>query len=243
MRIAAIIQARMGSTRLPGKVLADLAGQPMLARVVNRTARAKTLDKVVVATTTDSADAVIADLCAQNCWPFFRGDRDDVLDRYCQAAKAHGAEVVVRITSDCPFIDPEIIDRVVRVFLEKNPDYASNTLKRTYPRGLDVEVVTLVSLIRACHECSDPYQRVHVTPYICQNPHLFQIISVTSEADYSDHRWTVDTPEDLEFARAVYLQLSDKDAFTWRDVLNILAEEPALKKINRYTQQKSIREG
>jgi len=164
MRIVAIIQARMGSTRLPGKVLLDLAGEPVLARVVNRTQRATMLDEIVIATTTESRDEAIVELCSSRDWAYFRGSEDDVLDRYYQAAKKHHAEVVVRITSDCPLIEPEIIDLVIWKFLEEDSlDYVSNILSpRTFPRGLDVETMTFEALKRAWQEDKNPAWREHV---------------------------------------------------------------------------------
>jgi spore coat polysaccharide biosynthesis protein SpsF len=161
MNIVAVIQARMGSTRLPGKVLRDIGGKTMLARVVRRMQCAASLSQVVVATTTSPADKAIVAECERLGIPAFRGDEQDVLDRYYQAAQAHRADVVVRVTSDCPLIDPGVVDEVVRAFLDAEPDYASNTLERTYPRGLDTEVMTMAALARAWREAQEPYQHAH----------------------------------------------------------------------------------
>lgn len=242
MKTAAVIQARMTSTRLPGKVLADLAGQPVLARVVNRTTRAQLLDDVVVATTASTTDDIIAETCAERGWNSFRGDENDVLDRYYRAAREYQAEIVVRVTADCPLVDPEVIDRVIGTFLRTGPDYASNTLRRTYPLGLDVEVMSLECLTCAWREATEPWHRVHVTPYIYNNPHRFRLVSVTGETDCSGYRWTVDTHEDLEFARAVYTRLRKDDTFSWRDVLKLLSQEPQLLEINRCVPKKSPQE-
>ena len=244
LRIVAITQARMGSTRLPGKVLMDIGGETMLARVINRTLRAKSLAMVVVATTTLEQDDVILDHVGRLGIDTFRGDEEDVLSRYYEAAKFFDAEVIVRITSDCPLIEPEIIDNVVLAFLNVYPavDYASNTLQRTYPEGLDVEVVSFAALKRAWHEATETYQRVHVMPYIYESPDLFHLLSVTGEVDYSGYRWTVDTLEDLEFVRAVYAALNNNDTFTWHDVLKLLAEKPKLVELNRHVQQKPLKE-
>jgi len=243
MRVVAIIQARMGSTRLPGKVLKDIGGRTMLARVVGRVGRASLVDEVIVASTIAPADDVIMAECAHLETPCFRGSEEDVLDRYYRAAHAHQAEAVVRVTADCPLIEPEIVDRAVRAFLDHQPDYASNTLERTYPRGLDVELVDKDALDRAWHEATLDYQRVHVTPYIYQNPSLFRLLSITAEANYSHHRWTVDTLEDLEFTRSVYARLDPEDSFTWHDVLALLKQEPDLVELNRHVGQKSLQEG
>lgn len=232
----------MGSTRLPGKVLKDLCGATVLARVVNRTRRATLLDEIVVATTVKPADEAIVQECERLSVACFRGDEADVLDRYCRAAQHFSAEVIVRITSDCPLIDPKIIDKTVRAFLEERPDYASNTCVPTYPRGLDTEVMTLAALQLACANAIHPYQRSHVTPYIYENPKKFRILSVMGDKDNSAHRWTVDTPEDLEFVLAVYSRFRD-DRFLLSDVLKLMEREPQLAEINRDVKQKSVCEG
>jgi spore coat polysaccharide biosynthesis protein SpsF len=150
---------------------------------------------------------------------------------------------VVRITSDCPLIDPEITDKTVAAFLDARPDYASNVLIRRYPRGLDTEVMTVNALERAWRNAIQPYQRAHVTPYIYQNPGEFRILSVTGEVDFSNHRWTVDTPEDLEFIRALYARVEDSRNFGWHDILRILDREPELMEMNRLVMQKALHEG
>jgi spore coat polysaccharide biosynthesis protein SpsF len=186
--IIAIIQARMSSSRLPGKALADLAGEPMLVRVVNRTSRARSVSQVVVATTDQVSDDPIAMLCTARGYPCFRGNLYDVLDRYYQAAKAHSAQVIVRITADCPVIDPVLIDTSISAFLGTSPftpsgefvppwDFAANRLpppwKRTYPIGLDIEVCSFIALERAWREADQPHQREHVMPYLYQNSPVF----------------------------------------------------------------------
>jgi spore coat polysaccharide biosynthesis protein SpsF len=243
VRVIAIIQARLGSTRLPGKVLQDIGGATMLARVVRRAQRATSLSQVVVATTTSPADEAIVAECAHLGVPIFRGDEQDVLDRYYRAAQAYQAQVVVRITSDCPLIDPGVVDKVVGAFLDARPDYASNCLERTYPRGLDTEVMTLAALERTWLQAGEPYQRAHVTPYLYQNPDLFKLLSVTGDWDHSHYRWTVDTPEDLAFVREVYDRLGNADSIAWTDVLALLEREPALTELNRAIQQKALHEG
>jgi len=242
MKTVAILQARMGSTRLPGKVLQDLAGEPMLARVVNRTGRAKTIQEVVIATTTNVLDDVIVELCKARDWFWFRGSEEDVLDRYYQAAKKYQADLIVRITSDCPLIEPEIVDQVVQEFLERQPkvDYASNTWpQRTFPRGLDTEVMRIDALERAWREDLNPAWREHVTPYIYRNPDRFRIHNVLSQVDYSSMRWTVDTPEDLAFVCQIY-DYFGHDRFSWHEVLGVLEEHPEWMEINQHVQQKMI---
>jgi spore coat polysaccharide biosynthesis protein SpsF len=233
----------MGSTRLPGKVLQDIGGEPMLARVVHRTQRARLLSQVIVATTTASRDESIVAECERLGIPVFRGSEQDVLDRYYRAAQAHQADVIARVTSDCPLVDPAVADRIIQAFLDTQPDYASNALKRTYPRGLEVEVASIAALERAWREARESYQRVHVMPYLYQNPDLFRLLSVTIETDYSHYRWTVDTPEDLAFVQAVYERLGNDAAISWTDVLALLEREPDLAKLNRHIQQKAIHAG
>jgi spore coat polysaccharide biosynthesis protein SpsF len=233
----------MGSTRLPGKVLKDICGDSMLARVVSRTKQAQKITAVVVATSDRILDEAIVSECKRLGVPFFRGSEDDVLDRYYQTALRFKADIVVRITSDCPLIDPTIIDLVVNAFLDKSPDYASNALVKAYPRGLDVEVLTLSALTRAWIEAKKPYQRVHVTPYIYENPDFFKLLTVGAYSDLSDYRWTVDTPEDLEFVRGIYAHLGCKSNFSWHDILELCNKEPSLVKLNCHIQQKPLEKG
>jgi spore coat polysaccharide biosynthesis protein SpsF len=242
-KVVAIIQARMGSTRLPGKVLKDLEGETVLARVVQRVRRARLIDDVLIATTNQAADDAIVEECERCSIAVFRGDEDDVLDRYYRGALVCRAGIVVRITSDCPLIDPEITDKTIAAFLDARPDYASNALVRTYPRGLDTEVMTVEALERAWRGATEPYQRTHVTPYIYQNHDAFTVLPVTGDADYSSHRWTLDTPEDLAFIRAIYARVEDRRNFGWRDVLGILDREPELAEMNRMVLQKAVHEG
>jgi spore coat polysaccharide biosynthesis protein SpsF len=243
LKVVAIVQARIGSTRLPGKVLKDLEGETVLARVVNRLRRARLIDEVLVATTDRAADDAIVEECRGRSISVSRGDQDDVLDRYFRAAQLAKAEIVVRVTSDCPLIDPEITDKTIAAFLETRPDYASNVMARTYPRGLDTEVMSVATLGKAWQAARKPYEREHVTPYIYEHPAEFKLLSVTGDADHSCHRWTVDTPEDLELVRAIYARLKNKPNFLWGDVLEVLDREPELVELNRSIMQKALHEG
>jgi len=243
LKVVAIVQARMASTRLPGKVLKDLEGETVLARVVNRLRRARLINELLVATTDSPADDAIVKECRGLGAPVSRGDQNDVLDRYFRASQLAKAEIVVRITSDCPLIDPEITDKTIAAFLEALPDYASNVLARTYPRGLDTEVMSVAALGKAWQAARKSYEREHVTPYIYEHPAEFKLLSVTEDEDRSGHRWTLDTAEDLEFIRAIYVRLKDKAMFGWRDVLELLDREPALIELNRSVMQKDPHEG
>ncbi len=243
MKIVAVIQARIGSTRLPGKVLKPIGDRSMLAHVVERTRRASTITEVIVATTDKPEDDVIVEECEKLKTLVSRGSELDVLDRYHAAAIERKAGAVVRITSDCPLIDAGVIDHVVRTFLRLAPDYASNKIEPTYPRGLDTEIMTMAALERAWREASEPYQRVHVTPYFYEAPGRFRIAAVKQAEDYSRYRWTVDTPEDLAFVRNVYRQLGPDNTFSWQSVLALLEREPGLCEINRGIIQKDLKAG
>lgn len=242
MKIVAIVQARMGSSRLPHKVLKDLAGATVLERVLNRLGRSRLIQETLVATTTEPADNAIVEHCERIGQEVFRGSEQDVLDRYYQAAKSTKADMVVRITSDCPLIDPEVTDATIRAFLDQRSDYTSNILVRTYPRGLDTEVMTVQALERAWREGTKPYEREHVTPYIYENPGKFKLHGIENDADCSQHRWTVDTPEDLQLLRAVYAQFGGRDDFGWREVLELVEADPSLANINRHVTQKAVHE-
>lgn len=229
----------MGSTRLPGKVLTDLGGKTALARVVSRLSRARMIDDVIVATSNLASDDPIVRECEYLRVPCFRGSESDVLDRYHQASQEFGVEAVVRITSDCPVIDPELVDETVRVFESQMADYASNVIPRTYPRGLDTEVFTTEALVWAWLEAREVHQREHVTPYFYEHPEVFRMVSATSNADYSSHRWTLDTPEDLELIRAIYSRFDNRDDFHWQDVLALVEGEPELAELNSHVVQKA----
>jgi spore coat polysaccharide biosynthesis protein SpsF len=240
MKTVAIIQARMGSTRLPGKVLMRLAGEPMLARVVNRTRRSQTLDDVVVAITDLAQDDVLFQLCSARSWNCYRGSENDVLDRYYQTAHEYQADTIVRITADCPLIDPSLIDQCVKTFEASGADYVSNTLPhRTFPRGLDTEVFSFGVLENLWKENRNPDHREHVTLFIHKNIDSFRTAGVTNDQDLSAQRWTVDTSDDFEFIKKIYDHFQN-DLFSWRDVVRLLEEQPQWKQINAHVVQKLV---
>jgi spore coat polysaccharide biosynthesis protein SpsF len=231
--MVAIVQARRGSSRLPGKVLEDVAGRPLLARVLERVQASAVVDAVVVATTTEASDDAVVELARDCGAETYRGSIDDVLDRFHGAAAAAGADGVVRVTADDPFKDPEVIDLVAgRLTSDPALDYVSNTLTPTYPEGLDIECFTAAALERAWNEARLPSEREHVTPYIWNHPERFAVRNVNLDRDLSHLRWTVDYPDDLEFARAVYERLADRPNFSMDDILELLEREPALTEIN-----------
>ncbi len=238
MKRAGIIQARMGSSRLPGKVLIDLAGRPLLAQQIRRLRRCRKLDEVVIATTTRGADDPVAALAGAEDVRCFRGSEEDVLARYVGAARECSADVVVRITADCPLIDPEEVDRVVDGL--QDVDYASNVIRRTYPRGLDAEALFRDVLERAARLGTSVRAREHVTWYILRGrPELFLQRSVEDVEDNSDLRWTVDTPEDLALARRVYADLGLGDApRPYRDILAHVRAHADISALNARIAQK-----
>lgn len=233
MKIIALLQARMGSTRLPGKVLKPLLGEPMLIRQIERIQRCRLIDKLVVATSVNSSDDALVDAMSQAGIAYFRGSLDDVLERFCQAAKPYLPEHVVRLTGDCPLADPMLIDEVINAHLTSGADYTSTTLNPTYPDGLDVEVVRFGALERAWRESGLTSEREHVTPYIYNHPEQFRLNSVEQAENMSALRWTVDEPDDFAFVESVYGELYPiNPAFTTNDVLALIERRPELLGIN-----------
>jgi len=233
MKTIAIIQARTGSTRLPGKVLLDVGGKTVLERVVQRVRAARGVEEVIVATTTERDDDRIATWCAVHGVACHRGSADDVLDRFHQAARAKSPDRIVRITADCPLMDPAVIDLVIAAHEQSRADYAANTIEPTFPDGLDVEVLSFGALERAWREARLASEREHVTPYLWKNPGLFSLHSVKNTEDLSGKRWTLDEPEDYRFIREVYRILADAgDIFGMDTVLAMLREHPQVERIN-----------
>ena len=227
----AIVQARMTSSRLPGKVLSDICGKPSLQRMLERINMASSIDKVVVATTINASDNLIVELCEKLKVDIFRGDEDDVLGRFCGAAEVAEAEIVIRLTADCPMIDPDVIDEVVSAFSIYNHDYLSNTIDRTYPDGLDIEVMSIDALREAHKKAVAPFLREHVTPYISgRRPDLgagdFRVGQIRFVADFSHIRWTLDTKEDLQRIRSLVSKLPED--YRWLQALSIATQEPDL---------------
>lgn len=240
MKRVAIIQARMGSTRLPGKVLADIAGRPMLARVVERVRTCADIDDVVIATTERSDDDPVAGLAGELSVQCHRGSTDDVLSRYVGAARASNADVIVRVTADCPLLDPGVVGRVVRALLEDPPcDYAANVLERTYPRGLDAEAFHADVLERTDRLARSRRSREHVTYFIYgERSDLWLLRSVVGPDDASDLRWTVDTEDDLRLARTLYRELDlGTQPLDHRAVVAHVRAHPALGAMNAHVTQ------
>jgi len=242
-KVIAVIQARTGSSRLPGKVLSEISEKPMLWHVVDRLKHANTLDSIIIATTDKQKDDCLADFCGRHGILVSRGSEEDVLDRYYKAAKEYRAEVVVRITGDCPLVDPEIVDNVVSSYLKNSNNLAgaSNTIERTYPRGLDAEAVSFLALQETWKNAREPYQREHVTTYIYEHPKVYKMLSVKHDENLSYLRWTVDEEADLRFVREIYERLYKKNSiFLTNNVLEVLKKEPSLAKINKNVKQKLV---
>jgi len=226
-KTVAIIQARMGSTRLPGKVMCDIDGVPLIGRLIERLRLARHLDQLVLATSTNAANDPLVDYVAGLGISTWRGSETDVLERFIEAARAHSAEVVVRITGDCPLVDPALVDQVVEAFKAQPCDYASNIEPATFPDGLDVEVFSLAALERASRETHKPFDHEHVTPYLRTAPGYTRV-SVTNDIDLSSQRWTVDEPADLEIVRAVFAAKAPDFHFSWREVLALTEANESL---------------
>ncbi len=251
MKVVTMIQARMSSTRLPQKVMLSLCGKPLLYRMYERVKRAHYSGEVVVITSRNKTDDPIAELCKEYDIPVYRGHLSDLLDRHYKAARKYKADAVVKVPSDCPLIDPSVVDKVIRNFVENNDkyDYVSNLHPATYPDGNDVEIMSFEAIEKAWREAEKDFEREHTTPYMWEHPNLFGIGNVEWEtgADYSStHRWTIDYEEDYVFIRSVYEELYDtKPWFGIHEILDLLKEKPYLNSINskyagRYWYEKHL---
>ena len=236
MRTVAIVQARMNSSRLPGKVLCDIHGKPLIERLYERLLAVEELDEIVIATTTRDDDNVLVDWLMSNGIPSYRGSESDVLDRFYQCAVTANAEAIVRVTADDPLKDPGIISRAISLLHGNvNTDYVSNTIEPTYPEGLDIEVFTMAALEKAHTEAELKSEREHVTPYIWSHPKLFNVINFAIDTDLSAWRWTVDKPEDLEFVRAIFAHFIDEPLIDFEKIVDFIWQNPSLVKINNGT--------
>ncbi|MEI7430549.1 MAG: aminotransferase class III-fold pyridoxal phosphate-dependent enzyme [Betaproteobacteria bacterium] len=232
MRTVVIVQARMGSTRFPNKVMRRLSGEPMIQLLLERLSEAKMVDQIILATTMNASDQPLIDHVRKLGYEIFQGNEQDVLDRYYQAAACHKPDIVVRVTGDCPLIDPELVDNAIAAFKKGNLDYVSNTLAPTYPDGLDVEVFSFAALTQAWENAKTDYEREHVTPYIKQSGE-FRLLNLAHAEDCSSERWTVDEPEDFEVIENVFKHFTPNRKFGWREVLALRYEHPEWFEANR----------
>lgn len=242
MRNAVIMQARIGSTRLSGKVMKELCGKTVLAHDIERIRIAEKVDEIIVATTIDINDDIIAKEALKCGAKVFRGSEEDVLSRYYYAAKENNIDVIIRITSDCPLIDPNILDELIKFFNEHSYDHVSNQSpvleERTYPRGLDIEIFTFDKLEQAFNNAKEHYQREHVTPYIYESS--TNIYRYKNIVNYSKYRWTLDTIEDWNLISKVYEYLyKGKHDFFMDDIIELMKKHPELEKINNMIEQKA----
>lgn len=245
MKTAIIVQARMTSTRLPGKVLREVLGKTLLAYLIERLRRVKLADVIIIATTTNDTDLPIVELCQRLGVPVTRGSEADVLARYYEAAALHGANVIVRVTSDCPLIDPAVIDEVIAFYRDHQGrfDYVSNALTQSFAYGMATEVFPFDVLAQAHREAVAEPEREHVTPFIYTRPDRFRIGQVINPVDLSHHRWTVDTPEDFELVRRITEALYPVNPqFATPDILAVLAQYPDWSAINAHVHQKKLGE-
>jgi spore coat polysaccharide biosynthesis protein SpsF len=243
VKIVIISQARMASTRLPGKVMRKVLGKPLLQHQIERLRSVPVASNVVIATSENELDDVIVNLCNRLGCTVCRGSEDDVLGRYYHAAKSQNADVVVRVTSDCPLIDPLVVEQVSKFYLRhvNEYDFVSNTVKRTYPRGMDTEVFSMRVLEEAFREARLEYEREHVTPFIYTRPERYRIGNVTYHTDASQHRWTVDTFEDFELLRRIMEAFGSKNTrFTLEDTIHLLKQHPEWAVINSHVEQKKF---
>jgi spore coat polysaccharide biosynthesis protein SpsF len=243
MNIVMIVQARMTSNRLPGKVLKKVLGKPLLEYQIERLRSVKNAHHLVIATTTNETDQPIVGWCERYGVDYFRGSENDVLSRYYHAAKKCVADIVVRLTSDCPLIDPIVVDQVIKYYLDNlnQYDYISNSLTRSYPRGMDTEVFSFKVLSEAYLNSTMDLEKEHVTPYIYTRPLNYRIGQYRYSVDESEHRWTVDTAEDFELIRLILEELyPSKPEFTLEDCLRLLEQNPEWVEINRHIEQKKL---
>jgi len=241
MKTVIIVQARMTSTRLPGKVVMPILNKPLLAYQIERMRRVNLADEIVIATTVNDEDQPIINLCNELAVPYFRGSECNVLERYYEASRKHNATTIVRLTSDCPLIDPVIVDKVIGFYNEnKNDyDYVSNVLQRTYPRGLDVEVFSFKTLGQVFQDATALSDKEHVTAFIYRHPEKYRLGNVSNTEDYSRYRWTVDTSEDFQLVHKIIEYLYPiKPNFALQDCIDLMTKYPNLKEINAHIEQK-----
>tara|TARA_B100002049_G_scaffold181563_1_gene138558 strand:+ start:2005 stop:2751 length:747 start_codon:yes stop_codon:yes gene_type:complete len=227
-----IIEARTGSSRLPNKVVAEIEGKPMIFYVIDRIKQIKSVEQIILATTQEENDKILTEIAKQNSIGSFVGDSIDVLDRGYQCALQNNADPIIRITGDCPLIDPDIVEEMLEFYLKNNYDYVSNRINPKYPDGLDVEIYSFNTLQMAAQNAKWSSERELVTTYITKNPKNFKIFSYENQEDLSEYRWTVDEQKDLEFIRKIYSIMKPKTNFSMKEIIEILSKNSELLKIN-----------
>jgi spore coat polysaccharide biosynthesis protein SpsF len=245
-KVVATIEARMTSTRLPGKVLLEIGGKPALAYMINRIKQSRLVDDIVVATTVNDSDQPIIDLCNKIGCKYFRGSEEDVLLRVLEAAKSVNADIIVELTGDCPFIDPDIIDRVVKLYFSGDYDYASNVVERSFPDGFDTQVFSVQSLEKVSRLTNDPIDRVHVSCYFYNHPQKFKLANLIADQNstWPDLRLTIDERADYQLLKLIDEKLQErKGMFSVSEVISLLKQEPELIELNKHVRAKELQDG
>lgn len=228
-----MIQARIGSTRLPGKVLSKIENKPILWHVINRVKKIPSVKEIILITTRKQKDQLLLKIAEKNKIFSFTGDEFDLLNRHFKCAEKFNADPIIRITSDCPLIDPYLVEKILQVYLKNNYDYVSNTINPTFPDGLDTEIFSFNALKKATKNAKLKSEREHVSPYFVKNPKKFKLFNYENKKDLSNLRWTVDEKKDLKFVRKIYARMKPKYLFSMSDVLKVLSKEPNLSEINK----------
>lgn len=242
MTVNAIIQARCGSSRFPEKIFADIDGKPLIWHVVNRLSFAKTIDQIIIATTTNPKDDILAEWCEANGVKYYRGNENNVLNRYFMASSQNPSDIIVRITADDPFKEPRVIDEVINKLINEKLDLVTNNYPPSFPEGLDCEAFTFKTLSEAEHSATDNFEKEHVTQYIYRNPTKFQIGNVQNVVNLSGMRWTIDKPADYEMVKAIYKYRNPNNIgiLLMDEILEILQNHPEIKEINSNVERSEM---
>ncbi len=232
-KITCVIQARTDSKRLANKVLKEIEDTPMICHIINRIKRSRNVEQIILATTDKDSDKILLDIAEKFKIIGFAGDKDDVLKRFFNAATSFSADPIVRITGDCPLVDPELLDSMIQIFLENKYDYISNTIERTFPDGLDIEIFSFDALKKAHQQAKWSSEREHVTPFIVKNQDLFRIYNYKNKQDLSNLRWCVDGEDDLLMVKQIFHEMNTEQFFSTADIIDLISKNPKIAEINK----------
>jgi spore coat polysaccharide biosynthesis protein SpsF (cytidylyltransferase family) len=232
-KITCVIQARTDSKRLANKVLKEIEGTPMICHIINRIKRARNVEQIILATTDNDSDKILLDIAEKFKIIGFAGNADDVLERFFDVATSFSADPVVRITGDCPLVDPELLDSMIQIFLENKYDYISNTIERTFPDGLDIEIFSFDALKKAHEQAKWLSEREHVTPFIVKNQDLFRVYNYKNNQDLSNLRWCVDEEDDLLMVKQIFHEMDAEQFFSTSDIIDLISRKPKIAEINK----------
>ena len=235
-KITCVIQARTDSTRLPNKVLKEIEDIPMICHIINRIKRSRNVEQIILATTDKDSDKILLDIAEKFKIIGFAGDDDDVLERFFNAATSFSADPIVRITGDCPLVDPELLDNMIQIFLENRYDYISNTIERTFPDGLDIEIFSFDALKKTHQQAKWSSEREHVTPFIVKNQDLFRVYNYRNKQDLSNLRWCVDEEDDLLMVKQIFHEMITEQFFSTADIIDLVSKNPKIAEINKNTK-------